>query len=137
MIQKAPGSFQVYWQDDARSILVADFPQRWSMDDVYPVLDHMADMMDDGADEQAIVFNLTGSFLPPDAGKHFRRLLSTRVIEHHSLKLAIAVTGGIRLADVTVNVFNRLHQLFHDFPLLNAETLSTALQTIAEYRAND
>ena len=137
MSQSKLGAFQVYWYDQSHTILVIDFPPGWSMDDVYPVLEHVADRMDEGDAEQAVIFDLTGSRLPPDAGEHFRRLLSTRVIEHPALTLVIVVTGGSRLAEATVNVFNRLHQMFHDYPLISAETLPAALQRVADYRAGN
>lgn len=125
--------FDIYWQDDNRSIIVIDFPEAWTMDEVFVALDRMAAMMDEGAEKQAAVFDLSGSTLPPDSPQHFREILSTAVIEHRALNVVVTVTDGRRPVMVMVSIFNRLHVLFHNFPILEAHTLPEAFELVERY----
>lgn len=137
MNQLTSSTFQLHWQDEEHSILMAGFPRVWTMDEVYPFLDRMTAMMDMGASEQAIIFDLTGTRIPQDAPRHFRQLLTSSVIEHRALRLVVVIAGNSRPVEVMVNVFNRLHQLFHPFPLISVPTLPEAMDTIARFRADN
>ena len=137
MEQLIRSRFGIYWRDDDPSILMAEFPSRWTMVEVYHVLDLMADQMDTGPTDQVVVFDLTDTHIPSDAPQHFRQLLSSRVIEHHALRLVVVIVRKSRPVEVMVNIFNRLHQLFHDFPLLSVPTLPEALEAIARFRADN
>jgi len=134
MVHSQLGGFNIYWQDKDHSIIVIEFPETWTMDEVFSALNQMAAMMDQGAEEQAAIFDLSRSGLPPDAPQRFREILSTAVIEHPSLNLSVTVTGGQRPVVVMVNIFTRLHVLFHNFPILETATLAQALELIDRYR---
>lgn len=137
MSQSDLSAFHVYWHDESHTILVVVFAATWTMDEVYPVLDRIEGMLEEDLPKQALVFDLTGTQLPPDAAKHFRRLLAVSLARHPAVEMSIVVTGDSRPLEVTIAIYERLYKLIYNRPVVAVPTLSAAWETIARIRAGD